>query len=314
MPRKRKTNYEETIDNNLSTETDDYTLTLARQSMMEDEDLTFDEGATEVTRSELDMWEAARSMTENVAVISQYTHDSELTEDTVRMYLREIGRVELLTADDEVVLARHVEIAQWLDQLESKLNESEIFETKPNPSDLILTTIENVSENGQTIKRILNYLAKKFSLNTLISDPDFRFLVDDGRKGRKLPHNGDLSELSEEQYSQFLTDAFNVDGKTANKINSKTFDEFSFDQLQKFLSNNLEIIPGAEAKSIKLFQTLYRRGDATYDTFIRLVAYGSMSKEETFEEKESIIHRSISGVSCISRMFPADFLEMFDRT
>ena len=139
MPRKRKTNYEETIDNNLSTETDDYTLTLARQSMMEDEDLILDEGATEVTRSELDMWEAARSMTENVAVISQYTHDSELTEDTVRMYLREIGRVELLTADDEVVLARHVEIAQWLDQLESKLNPDCIqVESRSNPNGIQL--------------------------------------------------------------------------------------------------------------------------------------------------------------------------------
>lgn len=313
MPRKRKVNYEETIDNNLSTETDDYTLTLARQSMMEDEDLIADEGATEVTRSELDMWEAARSMTENIAVISQYTHDSELTEDTVRMYLREIGRVELLTAEDEVVLARHVEIAQWLDQLESKLNGSEIFETKPNPSELILTTIENISENDQIIRRVFNYLGlKKYTLNTLISDPNFRFLVDDGRKGHKLPHNGDLSDLNEEQYSQFLTDAFNVDVKTANKINSKNFDEFSFDQLQKFLSNNLGIVPGAESESIKLFQTLYRRGDATYDTFIRLVAYGSMNEEETFEEKESIIHRSISGVSCISRMFPSDFLDMFD--
>ncbi len=247
MPRKRKVNYEETIDNNLSTETDDYTLTLARQSMMEDEDLIADEGATEVTRSELDMWEAARSMTENIAVISQYTHDSELTEDTVRMYLREIGRVELLMAEDEVVLARHVEIAQWLDQLESKLNGSEMFETKPNPSELILTTIENISENDQIIRRVFNYLGlKKYSLNTLINDPNFRFLVDDGRKGHKLPHNGDLSDLNEEQYSQFITDAFNVDVKTANKINSKNFDEFSFDQLHKFLSNNLGIIPGDE--------------------------------------------------------------------
>ena len=36
--------------------------------------------------------------------LAEETADTELTEDTVRMYLREISRVALLTADDEVVL------------------------------------------------------------------------------------------------------------------------------------------------------------------------------------------------------------------
>ena len=119
MPKRKKTNFEpDSVEDSVL---EDYKLTLSRESMMEDEDLLVeDAGATAVTRSELDMWEAARSMNENITAPAQPTHDSELSEDTVRMYLREIGRVDLLTADDEVVLARHIEVSQWLDKIEKE--------------------------------------------------------------------------------------------------------------------------------------------------------------------------------------------------
>ena len=76
MPKRRKKIvYDEVVENN--DPSDDYKLTLSRESMMEDEDLlTEDIGATAVTRSELDMWEAARSMNENITAPAQPTHDS----------------------------------------------------------------------------------------------------------------------------------------------------------------------------------------------------------------------------------------------
>ena len=84
------------------------------------------DSASALTRSELDMWEAARNVEAagNQAVMLE-PDQSELTEDTVRMYLREIGRVALLTADDEVVLARAVELAQWLTQIENEIRGEE---------------------------------------------------------------------------------------------------------------------------------------------------------------------------------------------
>ena len=75
------------------------------------------------TRSELALWETARAADESAAIAGQLAEeaaDTELTEDTVRMYLREISRVALLTAADEVVLARAVEIAQWLEKIENR--------------------------------------------------------------------------------------------------------------------------------------------------------------------------------------------------
>ena len=47
--------------------------------------------------------------------------DAEITDDPVRMYLREIGRVSLLTAGDERVLARAIELKRRLDSVEKAL-------------------------------------------------------------------------------------------------------------------------------------------------------------------------------------------------
>jgi len=48
---------------------------------------------------------------------------AEVLDDPVRMYLREIGRVQLLTSEDERVLARSMEGGKHLDELEEELNE-----------------------------------------------------------------------------------------------------------------------------------------------------------------------------------------------
>ncbi|MEK9676092.1 MAG: sigma-70 factor domain-containing protein [Chloroflexota bacterium] len=101
-----------------------YTTAFTRMEGTEDEaNHDTESGATAVTRSELDMWEAARASESSTAAnnLAQEVQESELTEDTVRMYLREIGRVALLTAADEVVLARAVELAQRLEAIEKEI-------------------------------------------------------------------------------------------------------------------------------------------------------------------------------------------------
>ena len=77
------------------------------------------------TASELDVWEASRSAVQaanaSEAWVSQ-AGESEITDDPVRMYLREIGRVDLLTAEDERVLARSLELEFRLIEIESEIS------------------------------------------------------------------------------------------------------------------------------------------------------------------------------------------------
>ena len=49
---------------------------------------------------------------EEVAASSGESHDSAFTDDPVRMYLREMGQVSLLTRDGEVEIAKRIEAGE----------------------------------------------------------------------------------------------------------------------------------------------------------------------------------------------------------
>ena len=140
---------------------DEYTHVLTRMEGSEDEaNLVSENGATAATRSELDMWEAARasdSATDLNAAAAQEVRESELTEDTVRMYLREIGRVSLLTAADEVVLARAVELAQRLEAIEKEI-QGEIEVGTPDPFTIITHILAKLGPVGDTASAVAKYL------------------------------------------------------------------------------------------------------------------------------------------------------------
>ena len=66
--------------------------------------------------------------------------DGEMLDDPVRMYLREIGRVSLLTAQDERVLARKMEAGRHIKRMEAAFEEQEeskpcLLYTSPSPRD-----------------------------------------------------------------------------------------------------------------------------------------------------------------------------------
>src|SRR3970282_2591734 len=58
---------------------------------------------------------------EEVDSVALLTEESEGIDDPVRMYLREIGKVYLLTADDEKHLARQMEEGQHIEAIEEGL-------------------------------------------------------------------------------------------------------------------------------------------------------------------------------------------------
>ncbi|HJP27265.1 MAG TPA: sigma-70 factor domain-containing protein, partial [Dehalococcoidia bacterium] len=94
-----------------------------------DDDDTGDRAAPAVLRSsavaasvsDLETWGSKQS--EGIAALNfnQMVEDSEISDDPVRMYLREIGRVGLLTAQDERFLARGMEISQRLADIQAEM-------------------------------------------------------------------------------------------------------------------------------------------------------------------------------------------------
>ena len=71
--------------------------------------------------SELETWGSKQSEGFTALSFNQSVEDSEISDDPVRVYLREIGRVELLTAQDERFLARGMEISQRLSDVQSEM-------------------------------------------------------------------------------------------------------------------------------------------------------------------------------------------------
>jgi RNA polymerase primary sigma factor len=74
-----------------------------------------DDTATEETAAEEDEWTAEEEEVEPMALLAE---ESEGIDDPVRMYLREIGKVYLLTAEDEKHLARQMEEGNHLRAIE----------------------------------------------------------------------------------------------------------------------------------------------------------------------------------------------------
>jgi len=175
---------------------DEYTPAFTRMEGTEDEaNQATENGATAVTRSELDMWEAARASDSSTSItnaLAQEVQESELTEDTVRMYLREIGRVALLTAADEVVLARAVELAQRLEAIEKEIQE-DIDTGTPDPFTIITEILSKLGPVGDTASAVAQYLGldTPVTLGRALADPELRALVDGKREDELINYLSD---------------------------------------------------------------------------------------------------------------------------
>ena len=214
----------------------EYTPALTRMEGTEDEaNQVTESGATAVTRSELDMWEAARASDSTTSItnaLQQEIQESELTEDTVRMYLREIGRVALLTAADEVVLARAVELAQRLESIEKEI-QGDIEVGTPDPFTVITDILLKLAPTADTASAIAKYLGLEtpVTLGAALTNPDLRALVDGKR---------------EDEVTNYLSDALGVDPDEAHKL------VVELSVLSRLLASDMVDILGIDPKLEKL--------------------------------------------------------------
>ena len=124
----------------------------------------------------------------------QGVESTEIIDDPVRMYLREIGRVSLLKAAEERVLARQMEAQKHIEGIERELTSSD--ERPPRAWQVVIQLIRGTCEAGEVADVLSRYrgLEGERTFNEVISQPELREVLD-----------GDLPE----EMLQYLEDALN---------------------------------------------------------------------------------------------------------
>jgi len=136
--------------------------------------------------SELTNWEQQR---DSKGETKKNKDDSELSNDTVRMYLKEIGKVNLLSASDEVILARSIETSICIKKLmampsdfdEESIDYSNDFYLNDELNSFIVTNaLDRFSELSKLIKSLKKFLNIKgnLTLSDLVVNDQVKEIID----------------------------------------------------------------------------------------------------------------------------------------
>jgi len=128
--------------------------------------------ADEDLAEEVEDEEAEEAEAEEEAEEAEAVEDDESVDDSVRLYLREIGRVRLLTAADERRLGRQIEEGRYLEMLERSRNEAL---TGPLHDRLRTQLREQLPLLGR-VQQLLE--VDPMPLGELIADPTLRATLD----------------------------------------------------------------------------------------------------------------------------------------
>ncbi len=203
----------------------------------DDEDSGSIDGQSPAGSSVLDAWEAARDDAAEQDATPVLTEDPDATEDNVRMYLREIGKVDLLTKADEVVLSRMVESAVWLERIEWGLrglvdipkNREQLPDEAP-PVDavsIVAVVLRGLGKLAPVADQVATFLGKPrpVTLEQLLIDDEIRELINGARDvGKETHYEVLLRYLSDTLPITEKTDIFTlygVDDSTAQKGRGK---------------------------------------------------------------------------------------------
>jgi len=99
--------------------------------------------------------------------------EQEVADDPVRLYLHEIGRVNLLTAFDERSLARKIEAAKRIREIKQDLEIDNIIVA---PTEIILAMLRTISQSANMIRLLQEelHLTPTSSLKEIVSSPELR--------------------------------------------------------------------------------------------------------------------------------------------
>jgi RNA polymerase primary sigma factor len=130
----------------------------------------------ETQNMEMDKVEPSADM--EVEVPLERLEEQEVIDDSVRMYLHEIGRVPLLTADDEKVLAKQMEEGRRVGDIKKDWQKK--HGAPPSPTDIVATILKELATSKNTIQVIQKEMgiAASDSFAKTISNDEFRTGID----------------------------------------------------------------------------------------------------------------------------------------
>jgi RNA polymerase primary sigma factor len=105
--------------------------------------------------------------------------EHEITDDSARMYLQEIGRVPLLNIREEKLLSRKIELGRSLEEIEE--NHFRKYKKFPSPVDIVIHIISQLSKSYPVVQIVEERIGIGSSSNVVetIKNPEFRSAIDE---------------------------------------------------------------------------------------------------------------------------------------
>jgi RNA polymerase primary sigma factor len=195
---------------------------------------------------------------------------TEVLDDPVRMYLREIGRVHLLTSQDERILARKMEGMNRV--LEVRQDLAEKRGRPVRACDIILTLLENLTEEAPFLTTLCEKLglSGELSLSQLTDHPKLRAVLDGVFNPELVQSLSETLDIPTEQVGQHIVKV-SLDSWVLPPEAVDALEECTMDELKVILAN------GQARESLEPLELLFRAH------FERIEAEGYRSQKHLTE-------------------------------
>jgi len=160
----------------------------------------------------------------------------EMIDDPVRMYLREMGRVSLLSAREEKLLARRMEEGKYIKKIEGEwLNKHGQF---PTTVDTAVAIMERVGQSSRLIAALEEGLGlpESAGLAKLFSNPKLRAVIDDEIQQQLVKEVGEKTETDPGETEQTLKDFSLLIGIIPQELLRVVDEKYSLSKLESAAS------------------------------------------------------------------------------